>query len=118
MIPSIEHGNVIRVAKTAVYLPGDIIAYVRGDGTFVSHRMLGYVAGRRGLSLLCRSDTTSVADSPVSVDRVIGRVSHIEDEKCRIALKQRFLSGLTFFPAALSWFLRRVRSLFAFRGQR
>lgn len=91
MEPWVADGAVVRVAAARVYWPGDVVVAGAPDGRLLAHRVLGYrlLGGR--LALVTRGDGCAVHDSPVSLDRVLGRV---EGAGASLAVRARALGAL------------------------
>jgi hypothetical protein len=100
-------GSDIRIEKKPLYWPGEIIACKRGEDQIVSHRMLGYLRGRRGWSVLTRADNAALADLPVALDNVLGRVTHVNGDPFRPRLTDRLAAQVAWLPAMIQAVLNR-----------
>ena len=72
MEPVLLSGAKVEVRPQRLYLPGDLLAFVRGEQLYV-HRFLGYVWWRRWL-LLTRADHSQQRDAPIEPGAVLGRI--------------------------------------------
>jgi hypothetical protein len=84
MRPSIQPGLDVRLSRRRAYWPGDILAFLRSDGSIVSHRLLGpvWVPGR-GWKMMTRADASPRPDPLVACGHILGKVSHIQHETYR-----------------------------------
>ena len=76
MFPALRDGEKARiVADGRRLLPGDLVAFFGGDGSLWIHRLLIASSGREGgLQFRTRGDANFEVDSPVSAERLAGRV--------------------------------------------
>lgn len=69
MQPAIYPGDLLVIREQAGYQPGDIVTFIDGQ-SLVTHRLLGMKDGR----LLTRGDANNTDDTPVSPEKVLGRM--------------------------------------------
>ena len=74
MAPSLEDGAKHAVAPASWYWPGDMIACLSA-GRIVAHRVIGYRPMKGRLLVLTQADRADAPDSPVPLERVLGRLS-------------------------------------------
>lgn len=85
MSPLLTDGARIEIRPRRLYLPGDLLAFAHGSGTFFVHRFLGYAwAGR--LLLVTQADSASRRDGPVDPRQVLGRVCGGEVPRRAVAI--------------------------------
>jgi hypothetical protein len=101
MRPLLPDGGRIAVRRRRLYLPGDVVAFRRGDGRLLVHRVLGFTLARDGAAMVAQGDRLSRADAPVGLDQVIGRVMACDGRPVQVSVRQRLRSGLRFLRAAL-----------------
>lgn len=99
MSPALECGDRIRVARKRAYLPGDVVAFRRGDDRLLVHRVLGYTLSRQGLRLVAKGDHLAREDEPVLLASVVGRVVASRGIALRTPLSLRAGSLLRFLGA-------------------
>jgi len=73
MRPALVPGDFVSVRPARLLFPGDLVAFVGNDRRLTVHRVLGYRPGRPW-TLLTQADGAPEPDSPVPLDRVLGRV--------------------------------------------
>ncbi len=93
MAGSLPHGSRVRIERQAWYLTGDIVLYGRADNRLVVHRFLGYVPGHRGWRGVTRADNECRADSPVPLERLVGKVKRIDHLDVHCTTSQRLLAS-------------------------
>lgn len=109
MTGAFPNGAMLLIKRNAVYLPGDVVVYARGDSTLVSHRLLGYLPGPYGWRTLTRADNTRNADAPVALSRVLGRVVQTDGVPLKCTLRVRAVACLAYFPAVVGWLKQRAK---------
>ena len=86
MYPSIKPGSVIFIEP---YTPGtepvsgQIIAWKRGAG-FVVHRLVSAYKQKGQKYFITRGDSSDVADDPILIDQIAGRVVRVENSEWQI----------------------------------
>ncbi len=110
MVGTFPDGAELLIKRRTLYLPGDVVVYARGDDTLVAHRLLGYVPGRNGLSVLTRADNANKADPPAALSRVLGRVTSKDGVKLNCPLSNRLKASLAYFTGVASWLGQRRRN--------
>lgn len=103
MTGSIAHGSQVQIERQTWYLPGDIVVYGRGDDHLLAHRFLGYVRGRTGWLGITQADNTRISDSPVGVERILGKVLRVNQQPTTTSAWQRLRSFMYFWPAVIRW---------------
>jgi len=98
-----------RLEACSFYWPGEIVVFRRGGDEIVSHRLLGYLPGRRGLKALTRADSASHADNPVTLDYVLGRVTHIDGVSFQPGFLHRLNAAVDWFPATARFAIGALR---------
>lgn len=68
--------------------PGDIILFELGN-TYCTHRYIKQVKNNSKILYITKGDGFKAFDSPISEDRIIGKVKTIEREKLQIDLTER-----------------------------
>ena len=106
---TIPGGSRLRLENRRRYWPGDVIAFKRGDGKIVSHRLLGYAPGRTGWLVITRAENARQVDVPVFVREVLGKVTHVDDELFQPAMKDRARAVTQYFAAVLGWFVGKFK---------
>jgi signal peptidase I len=84
MVPFIRAGDLVTLvpaAKRSARI-GDVIAYGRSAAKFRLHR----VVGRSRETLVPRGDGAAAPDQPITLEDVIGRVTHVERTGRRVWL--------------------------------
>ena len=104
---TIPAGSDLRLESRRVYWPGDAVAFKRGDGSIVCHRLLGYFPTRNGWRVLTRADNARQADMPVFASYVLGKVTRVGAETFGACFKDRARAWLDYFPAMLRQLARR-----------
>jgi signal peptidase I len=84
MSPLLADGDRVEIAPARFYWPGDVVAFRAGDG-LILHRFLGYRRYGGRLAAVTRGDAAPRPDSPVSLDRLLGRVVRVGDRTVRQA---------------------------------
>lgn len=81
MYPTLRHGTRVEVQPVAYdeLAVGDVIVFYDGRG-IVCHRLLR----KTNRLCYCKGDTNLFADPPVLWTQVLGRVSRMVDDECRI----------------------------------
>jgi hypothetical protein len=110
MAEALPVGSRIRVCWRRICLPGDLVTFGRGAGGVVTHRFVGYLPGWRGWRMLTRADGSAEPDWPVMLDRVVGRVSHVDGLPYRPSLRERIRACMDWWPATGRWFMARKAS--------
>ncbi len=105
---TIRQDSDVRLLKKSWYWPGDIVACGRAGGELVSHRFLGYLPGLHGWRVITRADNVPRADAPATVRRVLGCVTHVNDEPYRPAMTVRARAVGAYFPAIAHWLMERL----------
>ena len=68
MVPTLRHGDLVRVAPIVDIRPGDVVVFVH-RGRILQHRVLSV----SGDGVLCRGDNMPSADAPVPRAAVLGK---------------------------------------------
>jgi len=89
---TMPEGVRVRLEYKSRYWPGDVIAFKRGDGKIVCHRLLGYVPGRNGWRVITRAENTRRVDVPVHLRLVVGMVTGVDGDVFRARKKDRMLA--------------------------
>ena len=108
MAGSFPDGAELLIERRALYLPGDVVVYARGDDTLVAHRLLGYLPGRGGWRILTRADNTLKADQPAALSRVVGRAVRQDGVALECSFSTRIASSLAYFPGVINWLKKRL----------
>lgn len=103
---ALPEGSRVRVRRNAIYWPGDIVFYWRGDGKLVSHRFLGYTWSGRGPAALTAADLESRPDCPFPTQRLLGKAIQIDGLRARCAPGLRLRAMARY----LNTFLARLRA--------
>ncbi len=74
MEPHLPPGSRVEVRPQPRYWPGDVLAFRDHRERFTTHRLIGYLPGRRGLLLVTQGDAMRAPDRPLAPERVLGRV--------------------------------------------
>ncbi len=72
MSPTLEVGDIIVVKLTKDIKVDDIITYCK-ENDFITHRVVSV----NGENLVTRGDSNNSSDSPVKLDMVVGKVTHV-----------------------------------------
>ena len=70
MSPHLSHGDVVRVKRRRMYLPGDVVVFRTRAGDLAAHRLLGW----RPAGFITRGDRCVVHDAPVPRRDILGAV--------------------------------------------
>jgi signal peptidase I len=76
MFPAIKPGSLVLIEplqKKGKPVPGEIVALKRENGLVV-HRIIKTVAKNGITYYIARGDSNSMADSPVTIDKIAGRI--------------------------------------------
>jgi signal peptidase I len=84
MAPLLADGDQVEIAPARIYWPGDVLAFRSGDGLII-HRLLGYRRYNKRLAAVTRGDAAPRPDSPVALDRLLGRVVRVGGRTARQA---------------------------------
>jgi hypothetical protein len=117
MAPRLADGARVEIAPARVYWPGDVVAFRSASGSLLLHRVLGYRLHAGRPALVVRGDRCPGPDSPVPLDRVLGRTV------APLAAGLRFRAALAFLALAARRLPRLVtragaKSGLAERGRR
>ena len=74
MAPRLEDGTTVAVAPARWYWPGDMLACFSAE-RIVAHRVIGYRPRKGQLLVLTQADKADAPDSPLPLERVLGRLS-------------------------------------------
>lgn len=112
MSPILTRGEIVDVVESAVYLPGDIVAFARADGALVVHRFLGYAWKERQIVGVTQADDSTTRDAAVPLDRIVGRVvcRHRDGASLSPSIADRTRACASFCSATLLHLLRRGRA--------
>jgi len=110
MSPFLDSGGRVLILRRALYLPGDIVAFRRGDDRLLIHRALGYTLSRHGLRLMAKGDRLAREDEPVPLSSIVGRVVASQGRPWRASCRQRGTSLLVFVGTLLRRSIRRWAS--------
>lgn len=104
MLPLIREGDALAVAHGVhQWRCGDVVLFRRPDG-LVAHRVLRVRRSSDGVTLLTKGDNAPNVDPPVSMDQVIGRITHIHKSDGRtICITGRRWQIAGWILARLSW---------------
>lgn len=69
MEPAVEVGDLVVIREQDTYKVGDIVTY-RSGGSLITHRVISV----EGTSLVAQGDANNVADAPVDLGQVEGRM--------------------------------------------
>ena len=110
MAPVLRDGDQVVLESRSWYWPGDVVAFQRDDGWYVVHRVVGYRRLRGAWVVVTRGDAARTHDSPVRLDRVIGRVTGGSggDRAARVRVGQRLLAWARFARLVAAFLARRV----------
>lgn len=86
MSPHVGNGDVVRVRRRRVYLPGDVIVFRTSAGDLAAHRLLGW----RPAGFVTRGDTCVVHDAPVRREEIVGRVQMRVSYRLRVRALAEF----------------------------
>ena len=111
MLGSLPHGSQVQIKRRTFYWPGDIVVYGHADDRLVIHRFLGYIPGRQGWRGVTQADNVTRADAPVALGRILGKVSHIDQEPAACSLWQR-LQAFVYYLLALLRFSGQLMARF------
>jgi hypothetical protein len=79
MTPGIPDGAVVALEPARRVLPGDVVAFLAGNGRITVHRALASLPRRgRGWLVYTQADRAGRPDSTVSRSAVVGRVAAVE----------------------------------------
>jgi hypothetical protein len=110
MADSLPDGSDVTIVRRVLYWPGDIVILGRGDGQLLSHRILGYVVGRRGWRAVTMADTESKPDAPVPLNRILGKAVMVNGESLQVQTWQRLLSFIALFRVMPGLILTSLRA--------
>ena len=110
MQQAIAEGSRLRLENDRTYWPGDVIAFRRRDDKIVSHRLLGYAPSRDGWRVVTRADAARLADRPVLVREVLGKVTAVNDTPFKPRDGERADAMLQYGVSAVRWLLGRLGS--------
>lgn len=96
MAPRLADGERVRIAAARFCWPGDLVAFQAGDGRLRLHRVLGYRPWQGRIALITRGDRCPCHDSPVPLDRLLGRAA------APVRFADRLRAGLAALRLALS----------------
>ncbi len=106
MAPSINHQAWVRLERSIVFIPGDVVGFYCPDQhRLLVHRFLGYVRRRSAWKLVTMADRGTRPDPLVDVSHVLGRVFALDNRAYRVKLSQR----LEAIHRYAFWCGRRVR---------
>lgn len=78
MAPCFQDGARLRVRRSRLYWPGDVVVVRAADGRLLAHRVLGLRLWRRSLAWVTQGDGCAVPDAPVALGEVLGRVEGVK----------------------------------------
>jgi hypothetical protein len=107
MTGTLPDGSRVRTQRRAIYWPGDVIVYARGE-TMVCHRFLGYVRGRRAWLAITRADNGHEADALFPTWKILGKVVSLDGEQSPVIVKLRFKAVRQYLAAALCWLKTKI----------
>jgi signal peptidase I len=118
MFPTIWPGDTAFVEPVSAgdLSVGDIVLYEDGR-QLVAHRVFKMINAPTGLMIQTRGDAVSVADTPVSVSHLLGRVSYIRgygrwiDVSGTPGIFERAASSLFRSSRLVAWFIAGVHGL-------
>lgn len=113
MYPSIKPGFVIfiePVMPDTVLIPGEIVAWKRDMG-FVVHRLIKTITKDGSVFYITRGDSCLNEDEPVSADKLVGRVTTVENKEGK-ALDEKELKKNT------NYNINRIRVNFIVRKKK
>ena len=99
MDDSVPNGCSMKLNRRPLYWPGDVVVFRRGDQQLVSHRMLGYLPGRRGWKVVTKADREPRPDAPHHVSRILGKSVAIDNQAFTPGPLKRLQSAAAFIPA-------------------
>lgn len=105
---TIPAGSSLRIEIRRLYYPGDAVAFKRGDGKIVCHRLLGYFPSRNGWRVLTQADNSGNADKSVFAKSVLGKATQVEDTLLRISIVDRGRALLRYLRAVLNQIVTRM----------
>ncbi len=112
MAPWIVEGDLLKVQRKKIYLPGDVIV-VEGENGLLVHRLLGWRPFRGQLSVVTAGDASPSIDHPVAVKQVLGKVVSGTNRKeaANVPLAHRSQAILRYLGFAIAALKRRWRAL-------
>ncbi len=99
MTPDLTPDSIVEVRAARLYWPGDIVAFVAVEGGLTVHRVIGWGPASwtrpwRRWGLWTQADDGASPDAPVTLDRVLGRVSARASLQLRAAASWRLVRHL------------------------
>jgi hypothetical protein len=91
MAPGLAHGSQPKLEAAARLWPGDVVAFLTGDGALVAHRVLLALPGR----IYTQADREALPDGAFPRSRLVGRL----DVDVRLADRARSIRRLLRFVA-------------------
>ncbi len=77
MLPTLQEGDQVLVRMARLYLPGQILVFVDRHGQIRCHRLMAVTRGTEGWMFRMKGDNAPDLDAPVTVNRILGRVTRI-----------------------------------------
>jgi hypothetical protein len=112
MEPAIRDGEELTLSAVRLPWPGDVVAALDDLGRVKVHRLVGYRPCWRGrrpsLALVTRADNARALDTPVPLDRLIGRVQPVGRRR-PATLGDRLEAIAAFLHVAARSLSRRLR---------
>jgi hypothetical protein len=93
MVPHLDDGATVAVAPARWYWPGDVVACLAA-GRIVAHRVIGYRPKAGQFLVMTQADSAATPDSPVPLDRVLGRLSAPVSLRDRVSAAGRWACHL------------------------
>ncbi len=103
MLPVFDDGASLTFHARRLYIPGDILAVLHEDAVVRVHRLL-FVAPRfrpsgLGFYALCCADDSERADLWCRVERILGRLSHVDGQPIPIRKTNDVVLALSTFAS-------------------
>jgi len=110
MAPTLADGSTVELMPRSFYLPGDVVAFRSPNQSLRVHRLLGYHRDNTGWKLVIKGDNATWIDTPVPVDRVLGRVCGGDCDRSvyNVSLRQRLACVAFFFRKSAAWLWKRL----------
>lgn len=86
MAPALGDRATVRLRAVGVVWPGDVVAYARGDGRLVVHRVVGWRPG----AIFTQADHSDTADGAIPRADVLGSVDLAVSVRDRLRALGRF----------------------------